>query len=364
MARAKAKAKGEGKGRSKKRLTITEIAALAGVSTATVSRVLNGKKDVSPRTRRRIQQLIEAYNYRPHALARGLSLKRTQNLGLIIPHTADYLFSSPYFAELIRGISQQANAQGYRLLLSTTTSEQPSQAVYDEMLQGVVDGLIVLDVKVRDSRLLWLKQEGIPFVLVGQPLDPAFDWGTHISYVDSDNKGGAYQATRYLLELDHKEVFLLNGPKDHAVSITREQGFQQALDEAGLSQRAQVIYGEFSLESGRTFIEELLRQRRQRRNLDFGLLAASDVQALGAIAALKEAEVAVGRNVSVIGFDDVPLARAFDPPLTTVRQPIFTIGQEAVRLLIRCLEEPEAPPLQTIFPTELIVRQSTRPLKR
>jgi DNA-binding LacI/PurR family transcriptional regulator len=344
---------------AKKRLTIAEIAALAGVSTATVSRVLNGKKDVSLKTRLKIQRIIADHGYQPHALARSLSLKKTYNLGLIIPHTAEYLFSFPYFSELIRGISHHANAQGYRLLLATASSERSSADTYETVLYGAVDGLIVVDIKVQDERLKWLEREQIPFVLVGRP----FQRST-MSCVDSDNVGGAYQATRYLLELGYEEVWLINGPAEHTVSVYREQGYQRALQEAGHSSGERVLYGPFTVEGGYALAQEVLRRRShlatKAKQKGFGLLAASDLQACGAILALKEAGLAVGREVSVIGFDDVPLARVFDPPLTTVRQPIFEIGMEAARSLIRRIERPEAPPLQTVFPTELIVRKSTR----
>ncbi len=332
------------------RLTIVEIAELAGVSTATVSRVLNGKRDVNEQTRRRIQQIIERYGFTPHALARSLSLKKTNNLGVIIPHTADYLFSSPYFAELIRGMGEYANRRSYRLILSTTSEERSSSEVYHGLLYGAVDGLLVLDVRVGDERVLWLKEAGIPFALVGQ--DPK---APSVSFVDSDNESGAYQATKYLIELGHEEIFLVNGPQEHWVSQSREQGFRRALKEAGLSP-AGIVYGPFTVEAGFASAQEILK----RAGSDFGLLAASDLQAFGASCALKQLGLEVGREASIIGFDDVPWAQYFDPPLTTVRQPIFQIGQEAARALIGQVESPDSEPIRSVLPTQLIVRQSTR----
>ncbi len=351
--------------RARKRLTIAEIAALAGVSTATVSRVLNGKRDVSPETRLKVQRIIAAHNYQPNALARSLSLRRTHNLGLIIPHTAEYLVSFPYFSELIRGISQRANAAGYRLLLATSSSERSSEETYGEVLRGAVDGLIVVDLKVQDERLRWLRREAVPFVLIGRPLEPEpSSEVAGVNCVDSDNVGGAYRATRHLLELGHESIWLINGPPEHAVSVYRERGFRRALEEAGRGAEGRVLAGPFTVEAGYELTQTLLARTRgrSRGGIGIGIVAASDLQACGAVLALREAGLRVGADVSVVGFDDVPLARAFDPPLTTVRQPIFEIGKEAARLLIRQIEQPDAPPLQTVFPTELIVRRSTRPL--
>lgn len=332
------------------RLTIAEIAKLAGVSTATISRVLNGKSDVNEKTRRRIQRIIKRYGFTPHALARSLSLKKTNNLGVIIPHTADYLFSSPYFAELIRSFGQQVNSCSYRLILSTTSEERSSSEVYNELLYGAVDGLLVLDVRVGDERVCWLKGAGIPFALVGQ--DPKAEG---ISFVDSDNEQGAYQATKHLIELGHEEIFLMNGPRGHWVSQSREQGFRRALKEVGLSPSG-IFYSPFTIEAGFALAQEVFKRSRR----DFGLLAASDLQAFGAINALKQLGLKVGDQVSVIGFDDIPLAQFFDPPLSTVRQPIWQIGQEAAKALIRRVESPESEPIRRILPTELIIRNSTR----
>lgn len=335
-----------------KRLTISEIAALAEVSTATVSRVLNGNKAVSLETRRHIQEIIADHNYQPNILARSLSLKKTHNIGLIISHTADYLFTSPYFSKLIQAISYHANSQSYRLVLSTTKGEHSPEDTYDELLHGVVEGLIVLDIQVHDKRLIWLEDNHIPFVLIG--CSPEYP---NVNYVDSDNVTGAYRATKYLLELGHKKVFFLNGTPEYVVFVSRERGYRQALQEAGIQPaQGQVVYGGISVEAGYNLAQEFCHYARD----DFGLLTASDLQACGAIAALKRTGLRVGHKVSVIGFDDIPLAQALDPPLTTVRQPIYQIGVEATRILIYQVEHPDEPCIQKVFPTELVIRQSTR----
>lgn len=335
-----------------RRLTIKEIAEIAGVSKATVSRVINGKKEVSNGTRKRIKKIIEEYNYTPSAIARGLSLKGIRNIGLVIPHTAEYLFSFPYFSELIRGISHYANTKGYRLVFATSSSESPQERVYQDMINGsVVDGVVVLDIRKNDGRLEYLHQSDVPFAIVGRSLEYP-----QVDYVDSDNVGGAREAIEYLLKLGHREILFINGPKDHTVSINRERGYQEAFEAKEVPiKKENIIYGDFSIDYGYKLIKSLLVKGKRFS----ALFAASDLSAMGAITALKEKGIEVGKDVSVIGFDDIPLARIFDPPLSTVRQPIYEIGKEVGRALISRIEERDREPIQKVLPTKLILREST-----
>jgi len=339
-----------------KKLTISQIAALAGVSTATVSRVLNGKEDVNDKTRLKVQRIIAEHGYRPSALARGLSLKKTDNLGLIIPDTAEYLFTSPYFSELIRGISRAANAKGFRLLLATAHTKETQEGTYRDLI-GIVDGLILLDICMGDERISYLRQWEVPFVLVGRlPGCDDLDW------VDSDNLGGAKRATTFLLKQGHRQIAFLNGPPDQTVSFYREQGYRQAYEALGLHLDESLICNkDFSIEAGVQLTRELLARGRSFS----AVFAASDLLAFGAIQALKEAGFAIGEDISIVGFDDLPLARHCDPALTTVHQPIYEIGEAAANTLISRISGGTSPdPLQKVFRTELIVRKSSPPISR
>ncbi len=330
-----------------------EIAKLAGVSKATVSRVLNSRQGVHPKTRKRVEQVIEAHSYTPNLVAQGLSSKRTGNIGLVVAHTTRRLSSHLFFLEFLRGISSCLNEKGCRLILATADSEEDYEDSCRSMTQnGVVDGVVILGIRSNDKRLRYLLDAGIPFITVGQPIGyPEAD------YVDADNKGGARTAMEYLLRLGHEKVLFVNGPEAHVASIAREHGYKAALDTRGLpSDERYIIYGDFSFESG----YEAVRDAR-RTGLEFSaVFTTSDLAAMGAITALKEVGIQAGKDASVIGFDDISYASFFDPPLSTVYQPICEMGEEAGRLLLLRLDGNVQGPLTKVFRTQLIIRESTQ----
>lgn len=335
-----------------KKLTIKEIARLAGVSKATVSRVLNAKPGVSPATRQKVEQVIRAHSYAPNPVARGLSLRRTGIIGLVIAHTAGRLSSHLFFLEFLRGISRVLEGEGFRLVLATADTEEDYESSCRSMAQeGLVDGVVILGIRKNDKRLQHFIQNNVPLVTVGTPL------GYHgVSFVDADNYGGARMATEYLIGLGHTRILFINGPKTHSGAIARERGYRAALAAHGIKEQY-VVYGDFSFESGYKTIKEALNQGNQPS----AVFAASDLAAMGAIIALKEAGMRAGKDVSVIGFDDIPYASYFDPPLSTVHQPIFEMGEEAGRILIQLLKGEAPSSLGKIFPTTLVIRESTVP---
>lgn len=336
-----------------RKMTIREIARLVGVSKATVSRVLNNKAGVRPETRRKVEEVIRLYSYTPNLVARGLSLKRTGNIGLIVARTAEQLSSHLFLIEFLRGISAVLDQRGFRLVLATAESEDRYETSCRSMAEGgVVDGVVVLGIRRNDKRLRYFLRAGVPVVTVGQPIG-----FPQVDYVDVDNVGGARVATEYLLRLGHREILFINGPRNHTASLAREKGYREAfrtlrrkVDE-GL-----IVYGDFSFESG----YEAVRRFLVKGKAPSAVFAASDLAAMGAITAFKEAGIRVGSEVSVIGFDDIPYAHFFDPPLTTVRQPMYEMGKEAGRILLLWLEGGTgAERLHKVFPTQLIVREST-----
>ena len=203
----------------KRKMTIQEIARLAGVSKATVSRVLNNRGGVSPETRRKVEEVIRLHSYTPNLVARGLSLKKTGSIGLIVAHTAERLSSHLFFIEFLRGISAVLDKRGFRLILAPAESEDRYETSCRTMAEGgVVDGVVVLGVRRNDKRLRYFLRAGIPVATVGRPIGfPKVD------YVDADNTGGARVATEYLLRLGHGEVLFINGPRDHTASLAREK---------------------------------------------------------------------------------------------------------------------------------------------
>ncbi len=334
------------------KLTIKEIAELAGVSKATVSRVINGKPGVNPETRKKVEQVIQAHSYAPNLVARGLSLRQTGNIGLIVAHSAKRLSSHLFFLEFLQGVSRYLTKKGIRLTLMTADSEEDYESSCLNMAQGgFVDGAIILGIRKNDRRLKYFLKTGVPFVTVGRPIGyPKAD------YVDSDNQGGAKMATEYLLRLGHKEILFINGPRDHVASIARERGYREAFTAHGIAVNDQyIVHEDFSFESGYETVRAALAQGQKLS----AVFAASDLTAMGAATALKEAGLRVGKDVSVVGFDDIPYAPLFDPPLTTVHQPIQKMGQETGRLILIRANGAAHSPLTRVFPTQLVVREST-----
>jgi len=335
-----------------KRLTMKEIAKLAGVSKATVSRVLNAKQGVHPETREKVERVIEAHSYTPNLVAQGLSSKRTGSIGLIVAHTTRRLSSHLFFLEFLRGISNSLNEKGFRLILATADSEEDYEDSCRSMTQnGVVDGVVILGIRNNDRRLRYFLDAGIPFITVGQSIGYS-----EVDYVDSDNEGGARSAMEYLLRLGHEKVLFVNGPEDHVAAIAREHGYRAALDTRGLSSDERyIIHGDFSFESGYEAVRDA-----SITGLEFSaVFTASDLAAMGAITALKEGGIQAGKDASVIGFDDISYASFFDPPLTTVHQPVCEMGEEAGRLLLLRLDGDVQGLLTKVFRTQLIIREST-----
>jgi DNA-binding LacI/PurR family transcriptional regulator len=325
--------------------TIRDVAARAGVSHQTVSRVINGVERVSPETRQKVEQAIAELDYRPNALAREMALGRAHTLACLSPNLTDYTLAS-----IIEGATGEAYRHGYYLISASAPEESTFANLVDELVASRrTEGLIVINPYI-DARYQHVPTN-VPLVFVGSR-----PRGGAIRSVTLDDKGAGRIATQHLLELGHRRIALLTGPLAEDCSRDRQAGYESALQEAGLNPDPDLILeGDWSATSGYNAI---------RRWLDSGasftaLFAQNDRMAVGAIHALQEAGLHVPQDVSVIGFDDMPLASYFAPPLTTMRQDMLAIGVEAARLLIQGIEQPtkERPHVQ--IAAELVVRGST-----
>ncbi|MCS7283784.1 MAG: LacI family transcriptional regulator, partial [Anaerolineae bacterium] len=290
------------------RPTIQDVARRAGVSRQTVSRVLNNKGEVRPETRERVLAAIEELNYRPNAVARSMVRGHTYTLGCIAPTLTDYTFAS-----IIEGAQAEARRQGYFILTGSAPTEHEVESLLEEFLHRQVDGLIVFN-PYADGRfryLLPLIENGTPVVYLGNT--PCSE---PVSSVRCDDRDGGYQATRYLLELGHRAIATITGPPNEECVGDRLDGYRRALAEYALSVNERLILrGDWSAISGYRATSSLLET-----GVSFtAIFAQNDQMAIGAIRALREAGLQVPRDVSVIGFDDIPLASYFDPPLTTLR---------------------------------------------
>lgn len=329
--------------------TIYEVARAAGVSTATVSRALNGSAQVAERTRHRITEAITALGYEPNHVARSLVLKATHTIAVLLPD-----ITNPFFPALVKGVQLAADEQGYAVLLAHTGGDPAKEESYFQVLRGQqVDGVLLVGLVSAPESLRGLVGRGLPVVTLDRPVDLPGS-----ATVRVDHKAGGRLATAHLLELGHHRIAHIAGPKGLTVSQQRRDGYRRALSTHGVAfDEGLVSEGDFSEDGGYRAIEELLRNRGRFT----ALFAANDLTAIGAMTALREHDLQVPDDVSVVGFDDIHLASYTSPKLTTIRQPIYDMGRAAAMLLIDARRKKISLRDQTtIFDGQLVVRESTR----
>ena len=330
--------------------TLEEVAARAGVSRSTVSRVINEHPSVSDTTRARVEAAIEECGYRPHAVARSLATSRTNILAMVVPESVTKLFTDPYFPLMLRGATEACNRSGYQLILSLFTVSMDSKRLRDHVLRsGYLDGVVSANASLDDELVPSLLKEHIPFITIGRYPDD------RVAYVDVDNVGGARMATQYLVRLGHSRIATIAGPRNMAPAQDRLDGFRSVLSAHRTPLPEEFVEeADFTEAGGRDAMSRLLRHRPT------AVFVASDSMAFGAVRAIKDAGLRIPEDISVVGFDDIPSAESLEPALTTVRQPIEALGELAVEQLIDRLEGPSEDPVipRIILPTELVVRHS------
>ena len=326
------------------RSTIEEVAALAGVSRSTVSRVVNGSTAVSPAAREAVQRAIAQLNYAPNRAARSLASRQTHAIGLVVPEDTTRFFGDPFLASVVAGISARLADSDYVLTL-LIASEDPGGKMTRFVRNGGVDAAIIVSHHASDSFVDRIA-ETVPVVFGGRPT--VVRDTDHI--VDVDNVAAARAATEHLLALGRRRVATITGSLSMPVSIDRRDGFLAALSDAGI-EPAGVIDGDFSEQGGADAARRLLAQDDRPD----ALFVASDLMARGALGVLRSAGLRVPDDVAVIGFDDSALAVASD--LTSVRQPMLAQGELLAGLIIDVLAGRHAERL-TMLPTELVVRGS------
>jgi DNA-binding LacI/PurR family transcriptional regulator len=332
-------------------LTLESVAAEAGVSRATVSRVVNGGNRVSPGTQRVVERAIQRLGYRPNRAARALATRRTNSVGLVIPEPTQHVFADPFFPRLVRGINDVLAADDLQLVLLTPAASAGEERLARYLTGGHLDGVLLVSLHGQDPLPALLLARGIPVVVGGRPPE-----GVEASYVDVDNIGGARRAVSHLIDRGRRRIATLTGPLDMAAAADRLEGYRSALLGAGLGREPSLeASGEFDQEIARSRTIELLRQHP---DVD-AIFAASDPMAAGALQALRAAGRVVPDDVAVVSFDDSPFATAAEPPLTSVRQPIEEMGREMSRLLTRMVTSRDRVARRVILATELVVRASS-----
>lgn len=331
------------------KLTLERVAALAGVSRSTASRVINGQGGVRPEVRRRVLDVVEMTGFVPHAAARSLAGHRSGILGLAIRNTTEQVFSDPYFAGFAQGVSRACNDHGQTLSLFLFQAGSEHDQLPARVLRTkLVDGLIVT-ATFSDDPLLWqLTESEVPFVVVGEVSNP------DIPSVDADNEGGAGLAAEHLLAIGRRRIATVTGPMRSAAAATRRVAFERALAAAGHPIDPRLIVESDFTEAGAYNATKLLLLQDPD-----AIFAFSDAMAVGVLRALHEAGRSVPGDVAVVGFDDLAPARTSTPPLTTIRQEVEQTGVHAVQLLLERIQTPEVPARRVELPTRLVVRAST-----
>jgi LacI family transcriptional regulator len=336
-----------GSSQTRGRVTITEIAQQAGVSAPTVSRVLNGRSDVSPSTRARVEELLLRHGYRRRAATPGT---RAALLDLVFDD-----LDSPWAVEIIRGVEEVAHTAGVGTVVSAIHGRSGDAREWMRNLRArASDGVILVTSALEPLVHQELRVLGVPLVVV----DPAGSPALGIPTIGAANWSGGLAATEHLLSLGHRRIGLIAGPPRLLCSRARLDGYRAALEGAGVTpDETLVVPGDFHPESGFTGCNALLDLPEPPT----AVFAASDQMALGAIEALRRRGLRVPQDMSVVGFDDLPEVRWSAPPLTTVRQPLADMGKLAVRTALRLAhgEQPDSPRVE--LGTELVVRSSTAP---
>lgn len=335
------------------KVTIKEVATRAGVSTATVSHVLNNTRFVSEELRETVLKAIRETGYFRNEVARGLRRGATATIGLMIPDN-----SNPFFAEMARIIEDWGFSKGYSTILCNSSGNLEREVAYiDTLISKQIDGVIIIASHSNYTHLMEFKKRKIPMILVDRDFPLILG---DIILVDNDS--GGYIATKYLIDLGHEKIACLTGPSDVTPSADRVKGYYRALKEAGIKIRNDyVITGDFELESGEYAMKKLL----SLEDVPTALFACNDIMAIGALRHAKSANINVPVDISIIGFDDIQLDSIVSPSLSTVAQPIKEIATTASVMLIDKIQNnaEEIDGKRIILDTHLIIRDSCCPPK-
>jgi LacI family transcriptional regulator, galactose operon repressor len=321
-------------------LRLEDIAKQAGVSRSTVSRVVNDQPHVREDVRERVLKVIQSTGYRPNVAARALASQRSWMIGLVLPRSVSSFFADPYFPRLTQGIAQACNQYDFTLGLFLIGTPDDEEKIYSRVSRkGWLDGILIQSGQIGDQLIDRLVNSNVPLVVVGRPFNPE-----QVTYIDVDNVSAAYTVVAHLIGLGYKRIATITGLINSAVSLDRKEGYLKALIEHGLAvDKSLIVEGDFTETSGYRGMTQLL---------------TASPDAVFAASAVREAGLSVPHDIAFVGFDDLPLATFPDPPLTTVRQPIYQFGFKAVEILIDLIENGIKPSRRIIMDTELVIRDS------
>ncbi|TKC16806.1 LacI family DNA-binding transcriptional regulator [Robertmurraya kyonggiensis] len=331
---------------SRKKVTIRDIARESGVSVATVSRYLNKNSYTSPETEKKIQKVMERFQYTPNAIARGLAKQKSNTIAFVTPD-----ITNPFFPELVNSIEKVAKAKGYSLLLINTNEQELQNLDFWNHFQSkYIDGFIMAESELNEKARRYLDEMEIPFVRIDRAVHPEHSNSVHV-----DNFEGARLAVRHLLEIGCKKVAHISGPNSLYPAQERLMGYQNVISNTKMT--SIVLEGDFTLESGTAQTEKLLQEHP---DVD-GIFYANDLMAIGALKAFRAHQKSVPEDIAIMGFDGIRLTEIVHPEISTIKQPIDKIGETATNQLIHFIENPdEVCGENVLLKVELVERESTR----
>lgn len=331
-----------------KKPSLTDVAARAKVSPSTVSRTITQSGKISQQTQDRIRRIMAELGYKPNRVARRLRTRvgKRQLIGLIIPN-----IQNPFFADLARGVEDVAYKNNFAVLLCNYDEDPEKELFYLEVMQAEsVDGIILPPAHENDPDVLRINRSGIPVVCVDRSLsDPTID------KVEVDNEQGSFVAVAHLIQKGHRRIGLISGPGDSSTGRKRLEGYRRAHAEAGLEvDESLICFGDYKQESGSRLAANLLSVPQPPS----ALFVCNNLMLIGAIETIFQRKLEIPRQVAVIGYDDLPLAAVFDPPLTVVQQPAYEVGRQAAELLFKRLDNPKGETANVQLLPKLIIRSS------
>lgn len=340
--------------RKNRAMNLEDIAAKAGVSRSTVSRVINNEMYVSSKTREKVLEVINEEGFSPNPAARMLVTKRTNIIGVVIPNTPSVVFAdAEYFPTLLQGIAEVTQQRDYAMLLWLGQAGEEERRFYQRVLNNrLMDGLILASASINSPFIDHLMQSSIPFVQVERPQR----YVDKINYVTMDNSYAAELAVDHLIDQGYRRIATVTGDLNITDGVDRLEGYRNALIKANIPyDKSLVVEGHFKKRSGYLGIKTLFE-----RGVKFdAVFAGSDMTAFGAIEALQEANYMIPDDIAVVGFDDLPSASQLRPQLTTIRQPIQEKGARATSMLVDLIENHSHGPQQVLLPTQLVIRETS-----
>lgn len=340
-------------------MNLKELSQIIGLSQTTVSRALNGYPEVSEATRQRVADLAKAHNYRPNARAKGLATGRAHAIGHVIPFSHSHEIVNPVFGDFISGVGEVYAREGYDLMMSVVSTEDELATYRNLSARSSVDGVVIHAPLIDEPRIALMQKIGLPFVVHGR----ASNEKTPYAWLDVNNNSAFKRATEFLLDLGHSRIALVNGLENMDFAYRRREGYLTALKERGVTADSGLMR---SAEMTEVYGYQTAKDMLQSETPPTAFLTASMISAIGVRRAIEELGLRMGQDVSVITHDDDLgyLKNGQDVPIfTTCRSSVRTAGIKLAELLLRQIENPNAPPETELLEVELIAGRSTGPVK-